>query len=142
MDLVNYSVKEYLFIFRSTSYKNHYIIFYDSENFAKVYFEQITRSGPKYGVLPTDGVPYGYPHFSVEKVLQADATEEFVDYLRNTIAEEKIESTLGDFGWYILKDLDIEKWKAQYQLKISAQKKQLQDAVRKEKKVEQIKIFE
>ena len=141
MDLMNYSIKEYHFIFRSTEYKDHYIIFFDSENFASRYFEQVTRSGPKYGVLPADGVPYGYPHFPLEKVLQVDATQEFVDYLRNTIAKEKIESTLGDFGWYILEDPDIEKWKALYQMKISAQRKLLQEVARKEKKVEQIKIF-
>src|SRR5436190_1360140 len=106
MDLNNYSIKEYLFIFRSTKYLNHYIIFYDSENFAQRYFEQIARSGPKYGVPPADGVPYGYPHFALEEVLQADnVTEGFVDYLRNTIAEEKVEGRLGDFGWYILKEI-------------------------------------
>ena len=141
MDLMNYSIKEYLFIFRSTQYKDHYIIFFDSENFASRYFEQVTRSGPKYGVLPADGVPYGYPHFSLEKVLQAEANEKFVDYLRNTIAKEKIESTLGDFGWYILTEIDIEKWKFLYQAKLSLQRQQLLEVVQKEKKAEQIKIF-
>ena len=141
MDLNNYSVKDYLFIFRSTEHKDHYIIFFDSENFAQRYFEQTTRSGTKYGVPPADGVPYGYPHFPLEKILQADATKEFVDYLQNTIAEEKIESRLGDFGWYILKEIDIEKWKALYQTKLSEQRKQLQQVVQKEKKTEQIKMF-
>lgn len=142
MDLKNYSVKEYLFIFRSTEYQDHYIIFYDSEKFANRYFEQITRSGPKYGIPSADGVPYGYPHFQLERVLQADnVTEKFVEYLRNTLAEEKIESRLGDFGWYNLKEINIEKWKALYQAKTSEQRKQLHEVVQKEKKAEQIKIF-
>ncbi len=140
MDLNNYSVKEYLFIFRSIDHQDHYIIFYDSEKFANRYFEQVTRSGPKYGVPPADGVPYGYPHFELEKVLQEEASETFVEYLRNTIAEEKIDSRLGDFGWYILKDLDIGKWKTLYQTKVSEQRKDLQQVDQEEKKVEQTRL--
>ncbi|MDQ2720648.1 MAG: hypothetical protein M3Z26_12940 [Bacteroidota bacterium] len=141
MDLNNYIVKEYLFIFRSKEYEDHYIIFFESEHFANRYFEQITRSGPKYGILPEDGVPYGYPYFQLEKVLQADANKEFVEYLQNRIAGEKIECKLGDYGWYILKEIDVEKWKALYQTELSKQRRKMLEVGQNDKKGAQIKMF-
>ena len=135
-------LKDYLFIFSNTELKDHYIIIYNNETFAKGFFEKISRTGTKYSVPPADGIPYAYPHYPLEKVFQVpNVDEKFADYLRNTIAEEKTEGRLGNFGWYILKEINIDKWINLYQAKLAEQKRVLLETANKEEKVEQAKLF-
>lgn len=135
-------LKDYLFIYRNTEQQDHYIILYNNELFAKGFFEKISRTGTKYGVPPADGIPYAYPHYPLEKVLQADDVDErFVDYLQHTIAEEKMEGRLGNFGWYILKEIDVDKWKTLHNRKLAEQRRTLLEASNNEKKLEQAKLF-
>lgn len=119
------------------------MIFYDTENFANGIFERWTRTGPKYGVPPADGVPYAYPIIPMEKVLKLDVEDEkFVDFIQNHIALEKIDRNwMGSWGWYILKEIDTEKWMNLYQEKFAQQRNLLQASIKKDKRSEQLKMF-
>ena len=132
----------HLFIFRNLELPDHYFIVYGSEIEGTSFFIKTTRIGTKYGVEPADGVPYWHPHYRLEKVLQTtDADERLVEFVKKEVAEEKPEGKLDIYGWYILKEIDIEKWKELYQSKLTEQRKKLQDPVQKEKKTEQIRMF-
>jgi hypothetical protein len=141
MDLEKY--KEYLFIFRSTEFADHYLLIYTSESKANHIFESSTRTGPKYGMAPADGIPWGFPYIPMEKVLQLDADEPFVNYIKQHIAvyANDDKKNHGDWGWYIIKEIDTEKWMASYQAKLSEQRNKLKEAIGSEKKAEQIKMF-
>ncbi len=143
MDLNKYRAKEYLFIFRNIVITDRYFILYMSEGEANWMFEMATRTGPKYSKPPEDGSVWGFPEIPLEKVLQAESNEDFVRFIQREIAEfvkDEIKG-FGDWGWYILKEIDIEKWKALYQNKISEERSQLKNVAVKEKKAEQIKMF-
>ncbi len=140
MDLI--ALKYYLFIYRNTKLPDHCIIIYHNEKFANGFYEKISRKGPKYGVPPADGIPYAHPYYPLEKILQADNVDErFVDYLQHTIAEERVEGRLGNYGWYILKEIDIDKWTNLYNTQLSEQRRVLLETANKEKKAVQAKMF-
>ncbi len=62
-------------------------------------------------------------------------------YLRYTIAAEKVEGTLGDFGWYILKEINIEKWKGLYQLKAFEERKRIMQVAKPDKNADRLNYF-
>ncbi len=142
MDIKTYNQKKYLFIYRNTEIPDRYFITYDTEFDGNWLYEIATRSGPKYSVPPTDG-PYAFPQLPLEKPLQYDADEWFVHFIQRDIAEyvKDEKKDFGEWGWYILKEIDIEKWKDLYQLKLTEQRKELQEVFKKENKSSQLKIF-
>ncbi len=139
----NIEIKKCLFIFRNTKITDLYFILFMDEKEANWMFEIATRTGPKYSVPPADGIPYAFPQLPLEKVLKLDTNEDFVHFIQRDIAEyvKDDKKNFGDWGWYILKEINIEKWKALYETKLSERRKELQQVVEKEKKAEQIKMF-
>ena len=143
MDLNNYHNKKYLFILRHGEKPDRHFILFDTEYDGQWMLDIANRTGKKYSVLQPEGEDWSFPKMPLEKVLQAESDEGFVRFIQNDIAlyEKDDKKDFGDWGWYILKEIDIEKWKALYQTKLSEQRKQLQQVVQKEKKTAQIKMF-
>ncbi len=48
---------------------------------------------------------------------------------------------MGSWGWYILKEIDVEKWMNLYQKKRAEQRNASHTAIKKDKKAEQLKMF-
>ncbi len=143
MDLINQHKKQYLFILRHRENPERHFILFDSEYDGQWVLDIANRTGKKYGVPQPEGEDWAFPKMPLEKVLQLESDEGFVRFIQTDIAEyvKDDKKDFGDWGWYILKEIDIEKWKALYQIKLSEQRKQLQDVVQKEKKTDQIKMF-
>ncbi len=143
MDLVNNRAKYFLFIFRNIEFPNHYLLLYDTESTARFVFESTTRTGPKYGVMPEDGIPYGYNYVPMERVLQYETDEHFVHFIKLHIAEyaSDFKKNYGEWGWYIINEINVEEWERMYQAQIAEQRKQALEAANKNKKPEQISLF-
>lgn len=143
MDLKDKYTKQYLFIFRNREKPERHFILFDSEYDGQWMLDITNRQGEKYGVPQPEGEDWSFPKLPLEKILQVEADEGFVRFIQNDIAgyEKDEKKVFGDWGWYILNEIDIEKWKALYQTKLLEQRKQSLQRVEKEKKVEQIKMF-